>query len=377
MDPLSNKCLHKGLLAGESWVCDKCHGIGSIATQRHGRSEVHEETQSVSKSEKGPCVGKCVYYYFFLLLLLLLLLFFTLKVLIVFFYHYILSLKAVQSAHMAEELVNKSHQQMKEEEERQIAAVEAFSFAEKRIQELNTKLTKAGRDKKSAEAALQGAKRQVESQRKQLCQTEDQLTAVKEQIGALKKKQEEIEVVVEKAEQDGYDVGMAEIEETLRVEVSGVCRTYCLQVWNEAFNQARVEASSAFRRAESVYYPPTIQALSPSGSKAENAPKNPNPSKDAFAKALCSPNSSPKQAEQVGTVEKEIVKEVAPEAPKPPAAPKDSFKKGRVSGAKKLFWQPSPFPPKRILRVKVQPPQQLQLPNPLSVHLDTTYFTKN
>ena len=51
---------------------------------------------------------------------------------------------------------------------------------------------------------------------------------------------------------------VVETEEALRVEVLEVCRNYCLQEWNEALNQAGVEASSALRRAESVYYPSAI-----------------------------------------------------------------------------------------------------------------------
>ena len=62
---------------------------------------------------------------------------------------------------MVEELVNKSHQQMKEG--RRIAAVEAFSLAEKRIQELNNQLIKANRERKSVEAALHGAEQQAET----------------------------------------------------------------------------------------------------------------------------------------------------------------------------------------------------------------------
>ena len=39
-----------------------------------------------------------------------------------------------------------------EEEGRRIAAVDTFNVAEKRIQELNNKLTKADKDKKNAKA---------------------------------------------------------------------------------------------------------------------------------------------------------------------------------------------------------------------------------
>ena len=55
------------------------------------------------------------------------------------------------------------------------------------------------------------------------------------------------------AEQEGYEIGVVETEEALRAEVSGVCRNYCLQVWNETLNQAGVEAFSMLRRVESVY----------------------------------------------------------------------------------------------------------------------------
>ena len=46
------------------------------------------------------------------------------------------------------------------------------------------------------------------------------------------KKLEEAKKAKEQAEQDGYDVGVAETEEALKVEVSEVCKHYYLQVWN-------------------------------------------------------------------------------------------------------------------------------------------------
>ena len=62
----------------------------------------------------------------------------------------------------------------------------------------------------------------------------------------------------DRAVQEGYDIGVAETEETLKAEVSGVCRNYCSQVWKEALNQAGVEASSTFRKTENIYYPSAI-----------------------------------------------------------------------------------------------------------------------
>ena len=105
---------------------------------------------------------------------------------------------------------------------------------------------------------------QAEGQCKQLRQTEDQLIAANEQIGVLKKKLEEVKKAIEKAEQDGYKVGVVETEDTLRAKVFSVCRIYCFQVWNEALNQAGVDASSAHRRAKNIYYPPCNLSISPS-----------------------------------------------------------------------------------------------------------------
>ena len=48
----------------------------------------------------------------------------------------------------------------------------------------------------------------------------------------------------EKAEEEAYDLGMAETQATLKAQVPGVCRLYCSQVWNEALKQAGVEVSS-------------------------------------------------------------------------------------------------------------------------------------
>ena len=70
----------------------------------------------------------------------------------------------------------------------------------------------------------------------------------------------EAEKVRDEAKQKGYDLGVAETEETLRAKVPTVCRIYCAQTWNEALNQAKVEASSELRKAKNIYYPPAIRA---------------------------------------------------------------------------------------------------------------------
>ena len=61
------------------------------------------------------------------------------------------------------------------------------------------------------------------------------------------------------AEQHGYDVSVVKTEDALQAKVPAVCRTYCAQTWEEALNQAKVEASSGLRRLESIIFPLALQ----------------------------------------------------------------------------------------------------------------------
>ena len=96
-------------------------------------------------------------------------------------------------------------------------------------------------------------------------------------------------------------------------------------MWNEALNQAGVEASLTLKRAESIYYPSAIRASSSASTKANPASKVAKIGKDSPSKASLSTDSPSKEAKQPGVVEKEAdtTKRVAPNATKPPAAPKD------------------------------------------------------
>ena len=103
-------------------------------------------------------------------------------------------------------------------------------------------------------------------------------------------------------------------------------------MWNEALNQAGVEASSTLRREESVYYPSTICAYVPASSKTDTISKVVDMGKASPSKVLPSPNSPSKVAKQPGVVEKETntSKGVAPDATKPLVAPQDLPKEKEV-----------------------------------------------
>ena len=132
-----------------------------------------------------------------------------------------------------------------------------MTISEHNLAEAKKKLTAEEQTRRSADSALEGIEKQAEDQRRRLCEANDELKAVREQMAALNKQQEETQklkdqaerskVEAEKArveaekerdeaEQKGYDLGVAETEETLKVEVPAMCRIYCAQTWDEALN---------------------------------------------------------------------------------------------------------------------------------------------
>ena len=158
--------------------------------------------------------------------------------------------------------------------------MQTLTIAENSNTDLKKKLIVEEQAKKSADAALKGAEKQAESQRKLTNEAKEQLAASKEQLAALKKQLEEAKKLKDQAEkarvqakednakaekerdvaeQHGYDVGIAETEDTLRVEVPAVCRAYCTQTWEEAFNRAGIDASSELIKPESIIFPLALQ----------------------------------------------------------------------------------------------------------------------
>ena len=131
-----------------------------------------------------------------------------------------------------------------------------------------------------------------------------------------KKVRELAEKAQDQAEQDGYDLGVEKTKEALKVEVLRVCRTYCSQVWNETLNKVGVEASSMLRRAESMYYPPTIQKSVPSGSRTNTTYEVAEVGKDSLVSVPTASNKPAEEAEHLGVTEKEknANRGVAPDA---------------------------------------------------------------
>ena len=157
--------------------------------------------------------------------------------------------------------------------------MQTLAIAENSNTNLKKKLTAEEQAQKSTDAALEGAKRQAERQRKLARKANDQLVASKEQLVALKKQLEEAQRLRnqaekakveakkakaqaererDEAEQHGYDVGVAETEDALRAEVPAVCRANCTQTWEKALNRVRIDASSKLRKPENIIFPSAL-----------------------------------------------------------------------------------------------------------------------
>ena len=200
------------------------------------------------------------------------------------------------------------------------------------------KLTAEEQARTSADAALKGAEKQAESQRKLTNKAKEQLAASNEQVAALKQQLEEAKKLKDQAEkarmqveedkakaekerdeaeQHGYDVGGAETEDTLRAEVPAVCRAYCTQTWEEALNQAGIEAFSKLRKPENIVFPLALQILN----QKEVAPPVSQPTKEAQSQHPSS-TSQQEQGREQETL-KEPSSDKVTEALQPGAASQD------------------------------------------------------
>ena len=181
-----------------------------------------------------------------------------------------------------EEMYHSVSQQLDEERKRRSTAVQTLTIAENSNADLKQKLKTEEQARQSADAALKGTETQAESQRKLANEAKEQLAASKEQVAALKQQLKEANKLKDQAEkaktqaeedkikaekerdeakQHRYDVGVAETEDALQAEVPTVCWTYCAQTWEEALNQAGIEASSEMRKPERIIFPPALRIL--------------------------------------------------------------------------------------------------------------------
>ena len=158
-----------------------------------------------------------------------------------------------------------------------------------------------------AEGQLQIAKEQIVDLKQKLVEAEraKKVTAwAKDE--ALRAKEEAMfartnaECSKEKAEEEAYDLGLAETQAALKAQVPRVCRLYCSQVWNEALKQARVEASSNLWKAERMYYPPAIREDATPISEVRDALKEVEAASLGATLGITSPKEPTKESDPSG-----------------------------------------------------------------------------
>ena len=88
-----------------------------------------------------------------------------------------------------------------------------------------------------------------------------------------------------------------------------------------ALNRVGVEASSAFRRPENIYYPPAIRTSGPSLSLDDPSSNVASPNEEALSKDPPFPSDPQRKEEQAK--EQKALKDAPPDATKLSNAPKD------------------------------------------------------
>ena len=104
---------------------------------------------------------------------------------------FVFCFKAIQSTFRLEEMSISLSQQLDEERKRRATAVQTLAIAKNNNTDLRKRLAAEEQARKSADAALKGAEKQAESQRKLTNEAKEQLTASKEQMAALMQQLEE------------------------------------------------------------------------------------------------------------------------------------------------------------------------------------------
>ena len=220
-------------------------------------------------------------------------------------------------------------------------AMRTLKNSEANLLKVREDLKEMTRARDSAESGLASAQKQAEDQTRRLLKAEEQLQIAKEQIVDLKKKlaeaegaknvaewardeamrakeeavfaRTEAEFSKEKAEKEAYNLGVAETQATLKAQVSGVCRLYCSQVWNEALKQARVETLSNLWKVEHVYYPLAIREDVPSSSEVRDVPEEVEAAGRGAVLVITSLEEPTKESEPSGAAE--MSKGQNPDAP--------------------------------------------------------------
>ena len=175
-------------------------------------------------------------------------------------------MQVTQQVYMAEDWLRSASNKFNVETQNRHDVDKALGVVNHEKMQLAEKLKAVESTRQNAEAGLKNAKAQVEDQRKELYTTQLNLAteqaAILDLKAKLQKAEEALKVAQEAAkaaETSAYERGVLETEAMLTAEVIVVCREYCAETYNQAFDQAGIPADSDLRRVDQVYYPKDLR----------------------------------------------------------------------------------------------------------------------
>ncbi|XP_030969981.1 neurofilament medium polypeptide-like [Quercus lobata] len=201
----------------------------------------------------------------------------------------------IQNTFKLDERLNICYSQLDDEKKKWASAVQTLTQSEQDLADARKKLLTEEQAHKSADSALEGYQKQTEDQGKRLHEANAELKTAWEQVAVLKKHLEETqklreqaeksreeaekakveaEQAMNEAEQKGYEIGVAETEETLKAEVPMVCPPPSSQA---------EDTPSTINPNEGVLPPSLPPPGQPEPAKGNNAPPEASLDKTAAA----------------------------------------------------------------------------------------------
>ena len=192
---------------------------------------------------------------------------------------------------MAKEWVDHSLDVARKVEKGQEVAKKARAEEDKKLKETLTQLSEVEKAQRNAQFALKGYERQaadaLESQRK----AENNMALTMLELKQLNKQLEAKEAEKTQAKQAAYDAGMTKAAESLTAQLRDVACAFCLEVWGQALNAARIHPESKLRVLDKVYYPSALR-LAPTLPQPPTDPSPALPSSSEQKNLVPSPTSS-------------------------------------------------------------------------------------
>lgn len=135
------------------------------------------------------------------------------------------------------------------------AIEKAHTKANKKLKETLTQLTEVAKAQRNAESSLKSYEKQAANALKALKKAENKMALIVVELKQTKKQLETKKAEKSQAEKAAYNASMTKAVECLTTQLRDVARAFCLEMWGQALNAARVGTKLELRAPDNVYYP--------------------------------------------------------------------------------------------------------------------------